>query len=102
MTTESQLEILRDTRCSEKALESLRTDHLQILGGLENPDSEKKDADSVHDRIELLKCSLQKIDLGIAEAQVRYAYITVNANLYSASSRVTNQRCSGYDKQNYE
>lgn len=70
MTTESQLEILRNTRCSEKALESLRTDHLQILGGLENPDSEKKDTDSVHDRIELLKCSLQKIDLGIAEAQI--------------------------------
>lgn len=70
MTTESQLEILRNTKCSEKALESLRTDHLQILGGLENPASEKRDTESAHERIELLKCSLQKIDLGIAEAQI--------------------------------
>ena len=87
MTTESQLEILRNTKCSEKALESLRTDHLQILGGLENPASEKRDTESAHERIELLKCSLQKIDLGIAEAQVSCEdYIIVTENLYSTAS----------------
>lgn len=84
-------DILSKTRCTEQALETLRTDHLQVLERLEGSDHENKGTANLQDRVEMLKKSLDKIDVGLAEAQIMFEFEAHFEHLQSEKMKLKSQ-----------
>lgn len=75
MTSLSQDEIISNTKVVMQGLESLKSEHMQILNSLCNSlKTIKADAGNdtllIEDKTALLKKSLDMIDLGMGEAEV--------------------------------
>ena len=69
----TQEEILRQTRTVSQGLETLKTDHVQMLSALQmavRVDLQDTDSNIADDKINILTKSLEKLELGIGEAQV--------------------------------
>jgi len=70
----TQDEILIATKTVVQGLESLRTENNQILGGLQDSLStitkEEGQHNTVDDKVNIIKRSVDAIELGIGEAQV--------------------------------
>lgn len=81
MTAVSQEEVVNHTRTIVQGLEALRNEHTTILAGLntalqhtsqeQNTPSNSTDAGNVPEKAGILQKSLEQIELGLSEAQVR-------------------------------
>ena len=81
----SQDDILRQTKSVVQGLDALRADHKQMLASLQaknnNASSTDLDMTTVDDRINILVQSLEKLELGIGEAQVNFLILTPRGGL---------------------
>ena len=75
-TAMTQEEIVGSTKTVSQGLEALRAEHQSILqglnGSLKAANQEKLDSNVIEEKANLIKKSLDMIDLGLGEAQVRY------------------------------
>ena len=71
----TQEEIISSTKTIVQGLETLRLEHLQVLNGLESSVNSMKNenvtASLVEEKIAILQKSIEMIELGMGEAQVR-------------------------------
>lgn len=84
----SQEEIISNTKLVIQGLEALKSEHNSILHSLlETIKCLKKDeeANLVHEKSNLLRKSVEMIELGLGEAQVRLFHKRISISLYSIS-----------------
>ena len=78
MTALSQDEIMGSTKTVVQGLDTLKNEHHQILNSLlssmKTIKKENGDTNLVEEKTGILKKSLEMIELGLGEAQVRYTY----------------------------
>ena len=89
-TAMTQEEIVSSTKTVAQGLEALRSEHQSILqglnGSLKAAAQEKLDSNVIEEKANLIKKSLDMIELGLGEAQVKasqtshrfYIYQTIN------------------------
>lgn len=72
----TQEEIVGSTKTVSQGLEALRAEHQSILqglnGSLKAANQEKLDSNVIEEKANLIKKSLDMIELGLGEAQVNY------------------------------
>ena len=76
MTALTQEEVVSHTRTVVQGLEALKSEHNSILGGL-NPNNNSDS--NVVEKSGILQRSLDQIELGLSEAQVRYGIFMYHA-----------------------
>ena len=79
MTTLSQDDIIGNTKTVIQGLDTLKNEHHQILNGLlssmKTIKKENGDTNLMEEKTNILKTSLETIELGLGEAQVRLLLI---------------------------
>ena len=88
MTTLSQDDIIGNTKTVIQGLDTLKNEHHQILNGLlTSMKTIKKenngDTNLMEEKTDILKKSLETIELGLGEAQVSDALFIISSSLYS-------------------
>lgn len=78
MTALTQEEIISNTKTVTQGLETLKNDHYQILNGListmKTIKRESGETNLIEEKTNILKKSLETIELGLGEAQVGTLY----------------------------
>lgn len=79
MTALSQEDIIANTRTVIQGLETLKNEHNQILYSLLNSmktiKKENGETNLVEEKTNILKKSVDSIELGLGEAQVRHVFV---------------------------
>ena len=84
MTTLSQDDIIGNTKTVIQGLDTLKNEHHQILNGLlssmKTIKKENGDTNLMEEKTNILKTSLETIELGLGEAQVRLVILEFYQN----------------------